>query len=77
MTSMAEQAASVARTASMGPGPPLDDSSNEIRPPEPSSLKPADLKGLLGMSRKFSIPFLEWLDAKRITIRKGDVRIWA
>ena len=37
-------------------------------------LAPADLKTLLGMSRKYSIPLLEWLDATRFTVRKGDRR---
>jgi selenocysteine-specific elongation factor len=40
-------------------------------------LAPADLKQLLGMSRKYSIPLLEWFDAARFTVRKGDNRILA
>lgn len=31
----------------------------------------------LGISRKFSIPLLEHLDARRVTIRRGDARILA
>jgi selenocysteine-specific elongation factor len=34
----------------------------------------AEFRDLLGTSRKFSIPFLEYLDTSRITIRVGDVR---
>jgi len=41
------------------------------------ALAPSDLKQLLGMSRKYSIPLLEWLDAARFTVRKGDSRILA
>jgi len=41
------------------------------------ALAPSDLKQLLGMSRKYSIPLLEWLDAARFTVRKGDTRILA
>lgn len=41
------------------------------------ALAPSDLKQLLGMSRKYSIPLLEWFDAMRFTIRKGDSRILA
>jgi selenocysteine-specific elongation factor len=41
------------------------------------ALVPSDLKELLGMSRKYSIPLLEWLDAVRFTVRKGDNRILA
>ena len=40
-------------------------------------LGPADVKSILGMSRKYSIPLLEWLDETRFTIREGDRRILA
>jgi len=36
---------------------------------------PADLKSILGMSRKYSIPLFEWLDSARFTMRQGDRRI--
>jgi selenocysteine-specific elongation factor len=39
------------------------------------SLVPADLKDLLGASRKFGIPLLEHLDAAGFTRRQGDVRV--
>jgi selenocysteine-specific elongation factor len=40
-------------------------------------LVPSDLKGLFGMSRKYSIPLLEYLDQQRFTIRRGDERLLA
>jgi selenocysteine-specific elongation factor len=39
------------------------------------TLTPADLKELLGASRKYGIPLLEHLDAIGFTARRGDVRI--
>jgi selenocysteine-specific elongation factor len=44
---------------------------------ENGPLGPGDLKEQLGMTRKYSIPFLEWLDATRFTVRQGDRRILA
>ena len=44
---------------------------------ENGPIGPADVKALLGMSRKYSIPLFEWLDETRFTIRKGDRRILA
>ncbi len=38
------------------------------------SVVPADLKELLGATRKFSIPFLEHLDSTGFTVRVGDRR---
>ncbi len=35
----------------------------------------ADLKTLLGVTRKYAMPILEYADATGLTIRKGDVRI--
>ncbi len=37
-------------------------------------LSPQDFKKLTGLSRKFSIPLLEYLDKEKITIRVGNVR---
>lgn len=37
-------------------------------------ISPADLREALGLSRKFLIPLLEWLDGQGITIRVGDAR---
>ncbi|MDH5643966.1 MAG: selenocysteine-specific translation elongation factor [Gemmatimonadota bacterium] len=38
------------------------------------TLTPADLKNELGLSRKYMIPLLEWLDNKGVTVRSGDGR---
>jgi selenocysteine-specific elongation factor len=34
----------------------------------------ADFRDLLGTSRKYAVPLLEWLDAHAVTIRNGDYR---
>ncbi|MDQ6929066.1 MAG: selenocysteine-specific translation elongation factor [Candidatus Eremiobacteraeota bacterium] len=34
----------------------------------------AQFRDLIGTSRKFAVPLLEWFDARGITIRSGDVR---
>ena len=34
----------------------------------------ADFRDLLGTSRKYAVPLLEWLDAHGVTIRSGDLR---
>ncbi len=39
------------------------------------SLSTSDFKDLSGLSRRMAIPLLEWLDARRVTLRQGDVRI--
>jgi selenocysteine-specific elongation factor len=41
---------------------------------ERGSLNTAELKELLGVSRKYLVPIAEWLDAQRITLRVGDSR---
>lgn len=33
-----------------------------------------DVKEALGLSRKYVVPILEWLDANQITVRKGETR---
>lgn len=38
-------------------------------------LDPAAFKELTGQSRRTAIPLLEWLDARGVTKRKGDVRV--
>lgn len=35
---------------------------------------PAELREPLGLSRKFLIPLLEWLDGQQLTVRMGDAR---
>jgi selenocysteine-specific elongation factor len=42
---------------------------------EAGALVPADLKDLLGATRKFGIPFLEHLDSTGFTVRVGDRRV--
>jgi selenocysteine-specific elongation factor len=39
-------------------------------------LAPTDLREVLGFSRKFLIPFLEFCDRKGYTARQGNGRIW-
>ncbi|MBI4637789.1 MAG: selenocysteine-specific translation elongation factor [Candidatus Rokubacteria bacterium] len=36
---------------------------------------PGDVKDLLGISRKFAIPLLEYFDARRVTVRVGERRV--
>jgi len=38
-------------------------------------LGPAQMRARLGLTRKFSIPLLEWLDGQGYTIRQGDIRV--
>lgn len=37
-------------------------------------MSPVDFKEMTGLSRKFAIPLLEYLDSQKVTIRVGDVR---
>ncbi len=39
-------------------------------------LAPTDLKDVLGFSRKFLIPFLEYCDKRGYTARQGNGRVW-
>lgn len=41
---------------------------------ERSRMTMADFRDLLGTSRKYAVPLLEWLDAHGVTIRDGDYR---
>ena len=36
---------------------------------------PADIKDLLGISRKYAIPLLEYFDGRRVTQRVGERRV--
>jgi selenocysteine-specific elongation factor len=36
---------------------------------------PAGIKDLLGISRKYAIPLLEYFDAQRVTVRQGEHRV--
>jgi selenocysteine-specific elongation factor len=42
---------------------------------ERQAISPQEIKDLLGISRKYAIPLLEWLDAQRLTVRVGDKRV--
>jgi selenocysteine-specific elongation factor len=42
---------------------------------ERKEITPQDIKDLLGISRKYAIPLLEYLDAQRLTVRVGDKRV--
>lgn len=42
---------------------------------EKGEMQPTDFKAMTGLSRRFAIPLLEWLDAQRVTVRRGDVRV--
>ncbi len=39
------------------------------------SMTMAQFRDLLGTSRKYAVPLLEWFDARAITVRSGDVRM--
>jgi selenocysteine-specific elongation factor len=39
------------------------------------AITPQEIKDLLGISRKYAIPLLEWLDGQRVTVRVGDKRV--
>jgi len=38
-------------------------------------IAPVDAKDLLGVSRKYAIPLLEYFDGQRVTVRQGDHRV--
>jgi selenocysteine-specific elongation factor len=38
------------------------------------SMAPSDMKTIIGASRKYAIPYLEYLDRIHFTMRVGDVR---
>jgi len=42
---------------------------------ERKEIGPGDVKDLLGISRKYAIPLLEHLDARRVTVRQGERRV--
>jgi selenocysteine-specific elongation factor len=42
---------------------------------ERREIAPGDVKDLLGISRKYAIPLLEYLDARRVTSRVGERRV--
>jgi len=42
---------------------------------ERKEIGPSDIKDLLGISRKYAIPLLEFFDQRRVTVRVGERRI--
>jgi selenocysteine-specific elongation factor len=42
---------------------------------ERKDIGPGDVKDLLGISRKYAIPLLEYFDARRVTARVGERRV--
>jgi selenocysteine-specific elongation factor len=42
---------------------------------EKKTITPGDFKDLLGISRKYAIPLLEYFDSQRVTVRAGDHRV--
>jgi selenocysteine-specific elongation factor len=42
---------------------------------ERKDIGPGDVKDLLGISRKYAIPLLELMDARRVTARQGERRV--
>jgi selenocysteine-specific elongation factor len=42
---------------------------------ERKEIGPADIKDLLGISRKYAIPLLEYFDSRRVTMRVGERRV--
>lgn len=46
----------------------------EVAQSLPPGFSAADFRDAIGASRKYVIPLLEWMDAKGITIRNGDLR---
>ena len=42
---------------------------------ERKEIGPGDIKDLLGISRKYAIPLLEFFDARRVTTRVGERRV--
>ena len=39
------------------------------------ALAPAEFRDLIGTSRKYAVPLLEWFDAAGVTLRSGDARV--
>ena len=42
---------------------------------ERKDIGPGDIKDLLGISRKYAIPLLEFFDGRRVTARVGERRV--
>ena len=42
---------------------------------EKKDIGPADMKDLLGVTRKYAIPLMEYFDGQRVTVRQGERRV--
>jgi len=42
---------------------------------EGGAMTAAQFRDLIGTSRKFAVPLLEWLDGRGFTVRDGDRRV--
>jgi selenocysteine-specific elongation factor len=42
---------------------------------EKKEIGPGDVKDLLGITRKYAIPLMEYFDAQRVTVRQGERRV--
>jgi selenocysteine-specific elongation factor len=55
----------------------LDQVSERVRAhlAEKQKMTAAEFRDLIGSTRKYAVPLLEWLDQARVTRRVGDERI--
>src|SRR5438876_7284016 len=42
---------------------------------EKKEIGPGDMKDLLGITRKYAIPLMEYFDGQRVTVRQGERRV--
>ncbi|RFU60537.1 selenocysteine-specific translation elongation factor [Peribacillus glennii] len=54
----------------------FDEAVAKLKSQTADSFEVGAAKEILGLSRKFIIPFLEKLDSERITRREGNIRVW-
>lgn len=52
----------------------LDELIEKLRKSEQKEFSVSDFKTMTGLSRKYAIPLLEWLDQQGVTRRKGSIR---
>jgi selenocysteine-specific elongation factor len=53
----------------------VDRAVEEIRAAGANGMTVSELRERLGTSRKFAVPLVEYLDARGLTVRRGDVRL--
>ena len=53
----------------------LDELRAQLRPLQGQSIDVARFKQITGLSRKYAIPILEYLDRERVTRKQGDRRL--